>query len=395
MRRASYTTHVVPVANYRRIPFAPVQPDLVPLLDGALDRLEQDPPFAFFTLDGCAGLLEDYLTLRPEYFERVERSVQVGRLLVGPWYVRPVATQASPEPMIRNLLIGLRTARVFGTPMPVGWLPDAERLPVALPQILRGFGIQGAIGPTDHPQCWWQGDDGSRVLLCAPTRIEKGERGAVGDLLTIQPWTEPIPRATPPDETRVSNPALYLRAIERHARSHEIPVWDVHDHQPLKPDPLADMLTTRLEPYSVLESYNNPHIPRPQALLRKLWQEALHLSVDGFGESGRTAHLMQLIARLSPEESQLERVICASDGKFEITAVKLPEESERGGFIVRGRNIDGETIPVTLTPWRRFAVCEVVMLDEQPTGGTLGVDTDGAIHFRAAPQRLLTFWFRD
>ena len=88
-------------------------------------------------------------------------------------------------------------------------------------------------------------------------------------------------------------------------------------------------------------------------------------------------------------------LIASNNPAFRISAVKIPEDESRGGFIVRGYNITGDSQMIALTPWRLFKVVDVVRLDESETGGRLALDADGSISFRAAPHRILTFWFHD
>src|SRR5260221_9178005 len=144
---------------------------LIRLLDEVLDLFDTEPRFQHFVLDGQSSLLEDYLAIRPEAFERIEQLVQEGRLLIGPWYVQTDPRSVSVESLIRNLMIGLRTAQVFGSPMRVGYMPYASELVPALPQIFKGFGIEVALAAnraTGEPlERLWEGDDGTRILLAA------------------------------------------------------------------------------------------------------------------------------------------------------------------------------------------------------------------------------------
>ena len=99
----------------------------------------------------------------------------------------------------------------------------------------------------------------------------------------------------------------------------------------------------------------------------------------------------QLPSRAQP----VATLVTTSEAQFRLTAVKLPEEAERNGVIVRGYNTTGGDLWVTLTPWRRFGIVEVVTMDEVSTGGKLPPDEQGAIRFKAAPHQILTFWFHD
>ena len=87
---------------------------LVYLLDFVIDYLERTPEFPIFTLDGQTIVLEDYLEIRPENRERLEKLIQAGRILIGPWYCMPDELILSGESLITNLQIGHRVAEEFG-----------------------------------------------------------------------------------------------------------------------------------------------------------------------------------------------------------------------------------------------------------------------------------------
>ena len=62
---------------------------------------------------------------------------------------------------------------------------------------------------------------------------------------------------------------------------------------------------------------------------------------------------------------------------------------------IRARNAK---VPVFLMADRSVAgtvTVEVATLDEAPTGGKLATESNGAVRFKAAPHRILTFWFHD
>src|SRR5690625_5063406 len=59
---------------------------LVQLVDRMLDLLEQDSSFNYFHLDGQTIVLEDYLEIRPQNRERLQKLIEEGRILIGPWY---------------------------------------------------------------------------------------------------------------------------------------------------------------------------------------------------------------------------------------------------------------------------------------------------------------------
>jgi mannosylglycerate hydrolase len=142
---------------------------LVALVDRLLDLLDADPSYKYFHLDGQTIVLEDYLEIRPEQEARLRKAIEDGRILIGPWYVMPDEFLVSGESLVRNLLRGHRISREFGTPMPVGYLPDLFGHVGQMPQIWRQFGLDNTIlwrgfgGP--NAEYWWDAPDGSRLLM--------------------------------------------------------------------------------------------------------------------------------------------------------------------------------------------------------------------------------------
>src|SRR3990172_7584133 len=117
---------------------------LVRLVGGLLHPLGGEPAVRHLTLDGQAIVVDDYLEVRPGARERIAKLVRDGRLLVGPWYVLPDEWLVSGEALIRNLRLGLRQAAELGGAMPLGYVPDQFGHVGQLPQIFRGFGLEGA-----------------------------------------------------------------------------------------------------------------------------------------------------------------------------------------------------------------------------------------------------------
>ncbi len=145
---------------------------LVDLLDDLLDLLERDPGYRHFVLDGQLAMVLDYLELRPEAAPRVAALVRAGRLCLGPLFVLPDLFIPRGESLVRNLRLGREAARALGPIMPLGYLPDPFGLPAQLPQVLRGFGIEGAFlsrGVGDEGERLgadfrWRAPDGSELL---------------------------------------------------------------------------------------------------------------------------------------------------------------------------------------------------------------------------------------
>ena len=156
---------------------------LVALVDRLLDLMECHPDYAYFHLDGQTIVLEDYLELRPHQEPRLRKLIADGRILIGPWYDMPDEFLVSGESLVRNLALGHRIARRFGTPMAVGYLPDLFGHVGQMPQIWRQFGLDNTIlwrgFGGRRAEYWWEAPDGSRVLMmhlppegyCNATRV--------------------------------------------------------------------------------------------------------------------------------------------------------------------------------------------------------------------------------
>ena len=122
---------------------------LVDAIDLLLDLLTSDPGYCF-VLDGQTIVLQDYLEIRPERRQELENAVQSGRVSIGPWYVQPDSLLPGGETHVRNLLIGRRAGALVGPVSRVAYTPDSFGHPAQLPQILRGFGLDGFV--------YWRGN---------------------------------------------------------------------------------------------------------------------------------------------------------------------------------------------------------------------------------------------
>jgi alpha-mannosidase len=81
--------------------------------------------------------------LYPPLFERVREKVRAGMFYpIGGSWVENDANMPSGEALARQLIFGQRYFESrFGLRSRVGWLPDSFGLTGALPQILRGAGM--------------------------------------------------------------------------------------------------------------------------------------------------------------------------------------------------------------------------------------------------------------
>src|SRR5258705_1211379 len=118
---------------------------LVPALDDLLTRLETDPDFRSFFLDGQTVLLEDYLRVRPDQRVRVANLVRAGRLEIGPWYVLADEFVPSGESLVRNLLLGRTDAERLGGRSDGFYSPDAFGHPAIWPALAAEFAMAGGV----------------------------------------------------------------------------------------------------------------------------------------------------------------------------------------------------------------------------------------------------------
>ena len=181
------TYHLIPHTHWDRewyLTRAAFQCRLVPALDDLIVRLETEPPFRAFVLDGQTVLLEDYLAVRPEMEERARALVSEGRLQLGPWYVLADELIPAGESLLRNLLAGRADAEHLGGRLDVLYSPDAFGHPAIWPALAAEFGIRygvlwrglGGEPGQDGDLYRWRAPDGREVLLhhLSPDGYEAG-----------------------------------------------------------------------------------------------------------------------------------------------------------------------------------------------------------------------------
>jgi len=172
------TAIVIPHTHWDRewyLPYQEFKIRLVRVIDTLLAFCGMNWPVKSFMLDGQVSVVEDYLEMRPENRELMNRLIGEGRIKVGPWYTQPDESLCTPESIVRNLLIGKRIARRNGWhTMKVGYLPDTFSHVSTMPSILRGFGIDsfvftrglGEEADSFPEEFIWEAPDGSKVLAC-------------------------------------------------------------------------------------------------------------------------------------------------------------------------------------------------------------------------------------
>ncbi|HTG69702.1 MAG TPA: alpha-mannosidase [Candidatus Udaeobacter sp.] len=243
------TAHIISHTHWDREWYLPYEKHhvlLVKLMDTLLHTLDTDPDFKSFYLDGQTIILEDYLQVRPENRERLERYIKEGRIPIGPWYILQDAFLTSSEANLRNLQIGHQDASRFGTIAKVGYFPDTFGNIGQAPQILRQAGIDNAVfgrgvKPTgfnntvadseyesSFSELIWEGPDGSRVLgvlfanwYCNGMEVPTDEAGAKAY------WERKLAEA------------------EKYAATGQLLFMNGCDHQPIQQDLSAALDTAR------------------------------------------------------------------------------------------------------------------------------------------------------
>lgn len=118
---------------------------LVELVDETMKLFEKDEAFRSFHLDGQTIVLDDYLEIKPENREKLEKYVREGRFHAGPWYILQDEFLTSGEANVRNLLTGMKEAERFGKVCRIGYFPDAFGNAGQMPQLLKQAGMKAVV----------------------------------------------------------------------------------------------------------------------------------------------------------------------------------------------------------------------------------------------------------
>ncbi|RLU62860.1 alpha-mannosidase [Streptococcus iniae] len=180
------TVHIISHSHWDREWYLPLEEHrmrLVELFDDLFDLFDRDPDFKSFHLDGQTIVLEDYLEMRPQNKDRLQKYIDQGKLIIGPFYILQDDYLISSESHVRNHLIGHLDSQKWGKAPKIGYYPDTFGNAGQIPQLLKQSGVDVAlfgrgVKPVgfdnqvlsdDHFQSnfsemIWQGADGSQVL---------------------------------------------------------------------------------------------------------------------------------------------------------------------------------------------------------------------------------------
>ena len=151
--------------------FEKTRRNLLIMLDTTLDILESDPEYHSFTMDGHSIMIDDYLEMRPERREQIEKFVKEGRLIIGPYFTLPEEFTISHEAIVRNLIFGRKTVEKYGGKTgTVAYTPSSWGQTGQLPQIFADFGLthmmfyRGISHDEAPAEYIWEAPDGTKML---------------------------------------------------------------------------------------------------------------------------------------------------------------------------------------------------------------------------------------
>jgi alpha-mannosidase len=135
----------------------------------------------------------------PELLQRITKAVTAGQWEpVGGMWVEPDCNLPCGESQVRQLLYGQQLfQRMFGSTPRVGWLPDSFGLSPVLPQLFASAGITGLFAQKvngadvnwfPYDLYWWQGLDGSRVLVHAFENPDGHYDAMLGPEAMVRTW---------------------------------------------------------------------------------------------------------------------------------------------------------------------------------------------------------------
>jgi alpha-mannosidase len=270
------TAHIISHTHWDRewyLPYEKHHVRLVKLMDELLDKLDQDPNYRSFFLDGQTIILEDYLAVRPNHKERLSKFIQDGRILIGPWYILQDAFLTSGEANVRNMQIGHQDAKNYGPVSKIGYFPDTFGLVGQIPQLMRQSGITNVffgrgVKPTgfnntvsdsgyesSFSELVWEGPDGSQVLgILFANWYNNG-------------WEIPVD----PEEAQVYWDQK-LADAEKYASMNELLYMNGCDHQPIQKD-LSQALDVARELYPDTNFIHSNFVDYLQAVQQSLDHE--------------------------------------------------------------------------------------------------------------------------
>lgn len=245
--------HIISHTHWDRewyLPYEKHHMRLIQLVDSLLDQLDEGSDYKSFYLDGQTIIIDDYLQVRPEQKERLEKHIRNGRIVIGPWYILQDAFLTSGEANVRNMQVGHKDAKRYGIPSKIGYFPDTFGLVGQTPQLMQQSGIDNVffgrgVKPTgfnntvsdagyesSFSELMWEGPDGSKVLgVLFANWYSNGNEVPVDEESARKFW-----------ETKLAD-------AEKYASTNELLYMNGCDHQPIQRDlPEAIRMAEQLHP---------------------------------------------------------------------------------------------------------------------------------------------------
>ncbi|MGX7031039.1 alpha-mannosidase [Vagococcus zengguangii] len=211
---------------------------LVELMDDLLELFETDPEFNSFHLDGQTIILDDYLEVRPEKRAAVQKAIDEGKLQIGPFYILQDDFLISSESNTRNMLIGMKESKKWGTPVALGYFPDTFGNMGQTPQMMLQAGLKSAafgrgvkpIGfdnevladdnyTSQYSEMFWEGPDGSKIFgLLFANWYSNGNEIPTEREAAIKFWNQK------------------LQDVEKYGATNHYLMMNGVDHQPVQKD---------------------------------------------------------------------------------------------------------------------------------------------------------------
>lgn len=316
------TVHIISHSHLDRewyMPFEAHRMRVVELLDKVLDLFETDADFKYFHVDGHTLPLDDYLEVKPQEKERVQRAIDSGKLRIGPYYILQDAFLISEEANVRNALLGSQELEKWRTEgEKIGYFPDTFGLSGQIPQIVKGTGMSVAafgrgVKPTGFNNT--VSDGGAFQSMYSEMNWESPNGDSVLGILFANWYSNGNEIPTDKAEAKAFWDKK-LADVERYSATDHLLMMNGCDHQPVQADvgEAIRVANTLYEDYHFIHSNFTDYINAlPQEVLEQLSTvkgELRSQETDGWYTLANTAsnriHIKQRSHALS---LRLEQVI--------------------------------------------------------------------------------------
>ncbi|GIO97872.1 glycosyl hydrolase [Paenibacillus lautus] len=315
----SRKAHIISHTHWDRewyLPYEKHHVRLIELMDSLLETMEKDSEYRSFFLDGQTIIIEDYLQVRPEKKEQLEKLITDGRIIIGPWYILQDAYLTSSEANVRNMQIGHQDAERYGTVAKIGYFPDTFGLTGQIPQLMLQSGIDNAffgrgVKPTgfnntvsdsgyesSFSELMWEGPDGSKVLgILFANWYSNGNEVPVDEAEAKAFWDRKLADA------------------EKYASTPELLYMNGCDHQPIQTD-LPEGIRTAKKLYPETQFIHSNFDDYLTAVREKLPQDLSSVKgelrsqrTDGWGTLVNTASARVYLKQMNQRgQTLLEKV---------------------------------------------------------------------------------------